>query len=542
MDILFGSVTGTAENIARDAARVAKSRGHDVRLCELDEVTMEDLADMNDVLVVISTYGEGEMPFNAETFWDELEASEPVLKKVSYGVLALGDTAYEMFCQAGKDIDARFEELGATRRLARIDCDLNFEKDAAAWIDRAIPQKGDAAPRTGDAETMPVPATAAPSATDTKRPPQRWSRANPFPATIVDSRILSGDGSSKDMRHITLSIKDSGLAYEAGDSLAIVPTNNPDQVAALLERLGAAPDTLVEGFDLPLGPLLTSKFEINIPSERLVRAVGAAIKDEALKAACLGDKAGFDSYLWSKDVLDVLNVDPRLQVGADVLLSLLQPLQHRAYSIASSPKTHPDEIHLTVAAVRWDHNGRDHGGVCSTHLADRLPPGAQADMFMVPNKRFRVPADPDTPMIMVGPGTGIAPFIAFLQERQETGAIGDAWLFFGDRQRACDHVYEAELQAFQEAGVLTRLDLAFSRDQDEKIYVQDRMRAASKHVFAALEAGAYVYLCGDAKAMAPAVDQTLHDIVAKEGGLSPEGAITYITDMRRGGRYLKDVY
>ncbi|MEM9437943.1 MAG: sulfite reductase flavoprotein subunit alpha [Pseudomonadota bacterium] len=527
MNILFGSVTGTAENVARSAAKVAKERGHSVHLSELDEVSMEELAEMEDVLIVVSTYGEGEMPFNAEMFWDEIEAAPPVLKGLQYGVLALGDTAYEQFCQAGKDIDAMLEQCGATRRVDRMDCDLNYEADAEAWIDRAIPIAS---------EGSAVAVDAGPELEE-----KVWSRANPFPAKIIENRLLNGEGSSKEMRHIALSIEGSGLTYEAGDSLAIIPKNDPELVQKFLTRLGKAWPTRVAGYDLSLGDLLTSKLEILTPSKDLIEGVAAVVQDAELTEA-MKSREAYEAYFWGKDVLDVLDIDPRLVVGAEILLPLLSPLQHRAYSIASSPKTHPNEIHLTVAAVRWQKGEKAYNGVCSTYLADRLEVGEEAGMFMVPNKRFRVPESGDTPMIMIGPGTGIAPFIAFLQEREATDARGETWLFTGDRNRACDHCYEAELDAFLASGALSHLELAFSRDQEEKLYVQHLIRAQAGALWQAIEAGAHIYVCGDAKFMAPDVEQALTDIIAEHGQMDARYAADRLAQLRRQGRYLKDVY
>ena len=489
---------------------------------------MEELAEMEDVLIVVSTYGEGEMPFNAEMFWDEIEAAPPVLEGLQYGVLALGDTAYEQFCQAGKDIDAMLEQCGATRRVDRVDCDLNYEKDADAWIDRAIPMAGDGAAVTVDA---------GPEVEE-----RVWSRTNPFPAKITENRLLNGEGSSKEMRHIVLSIEGSGMTYEAGDSLAIVPKNDQELVQKFLKRLNKTWVTRIDGFDLPLGELLKSKLEILTPSKDLIDGVAAVVQDEELAAAMQGDREAYEAYFWGKDVLDVLDIDPRLVVGAEILLPLLSPLQHRAYSIASSPKLHPDEIHLTVAAVRWKDGDKDYNGVCSTYLADRLDDGEEAGLFMVPNKRFRVPESGETPMIMVGPGTGIAPFIAFLQEREAAGASGETWLFTGDRNRSCDHCYEAELDAFAASGALTHLELAFSRDQDEKIYVQHLIRENGAALWAAIEAGAHIYVCGDAKKMAPDVEEALQDMIAEYGQMDRPYAVDRLNQLRRQGRYLKDVY
>ncbi|MEL7396885.1 MAG: sulfite reductase subunit alpha, partial [Pseudomonadota bacterium] len=292
-----------------------------------------------------------------------------------------------------------------------------------------------------------------------------------------------------------------------------------------------------------LGDLLTSKFEILTPPDDLIIGVADVVQNDEIKDAVDGQKRSkIDAYRWSRDVIDLLNVDPRLEVGSGILLSLLQPLQHRAYSIASSPVIHPDRIDLTVAAVRWQSDGRDYNGVCSTMLTDLMPVGESVDMFMVPNKRFRLPEDPDTTTIMIGPGTGIAPFIAFLDERRANEAKGENWLFFGDRNEATDFIYEGRLKGLQADGYLHHLHTAFSRDGDEKVYVQHRMREEGAALFDALEQGAVLYLCGDAKRMAPDVEATLLDVIAEHGGVSEKDAERYLSDMRRSGRYLKDVY
>lgn len=531
MNILFGSVTGTAENVARNAAKMARARGHNVRLTELDEITMDDLEEMDDVLVVIATYGEGEMPFNAETFWDELEFNEPPLDGLTYGVLALGDTAYEQFCQAGKDIDEKLEELGATRRLRRMDCDLNYERDAEAWIDKAIPKKNGAAAEAVDTAPEPEPAV------------KRWSRAEPFPAKLISNNRLSGPGSDKEIHHISLDISGSGIEYAAGDAIGVVPRNSSRLIDAMLARLQADASDVVEGYDLKLGDLLCSKFEIFSPPMEFVRAVSSVIEHADLnEAVAKNSKQAIDAFCWGKDVIDILNCDPRLVVDADILLSLLKPLQHRAYSIASTPATAPDRIDLTVAAVRWDANDRTYNGVASTMLCDLAEPGAVVDLFLVPNKRFRLTQDPSTDLIMVGPGTGIAPFIGFLEERQAQKASGEAWLYFGDRHVDHDFIYREALEGYQQSGALTHLRTAFSRDSAEKTYVQHRMLEDADALFAALEGGATFYLCGDAKRMAPDVEQTLLEIVARGLGSELKSASRYLADMRVAGRYCKDVY
>jgi len=322
-----------------------------------------------------------------------------------------------------------------------------------------------------------------------------------------------------------------------------MPVNAPDLVDAWLARLGAEPETPVEGRDQPLSTLLSTGLEIMTPSRELIRGLEPLVRDdEFTHVVTNGDKEALEAYLWGKDTLDLLNMKPELALDPAQVVSWLKPLQHRAYSISSSPKAHPGEVHLTVAAVRWMYEGRPHRGVCSTFLADHVPEGATAGIFMQANKAFRVPEDDDLPMVMVGPGTGIAPFRAFLEERRERGAKGMNWLFFGDQHRASDFIYEDEIGAMSTSGLLTRLDLAFSRDQAEKIYVQHRMIENGKDLFAALEEGGHFYVCGDATRMAKDVDAALHQVVAEQGGLSDEAAVDYVNALKKEKRYVRDVY
>ncbi|MEM6498990.1 MAG: sulfite reductase flavoprotein subunit alpha, partial [Pseudomonadota bacterium] len=461
IDVLFGTQTGNAEEVANEAAALARTRGFAPRVNDLDAIEMAQLADMENLIVVVSTYGEGEMPDNAQLFWEALSASTaPRLESLNYGVLALGDTSYEHFCQAGKLLDTRLEQLGARRLTARVDCDIDFEEVATAWLETAVPHGG--GPAVEDA--VPV----------TKK--SEWNRKNPYVSTMMDNRNLSGPKSAKEIRHIAFSLPEGGMSYEAGDALGVMPVNAPDLVDAWLARLNADSDTAIEGRDLPLGDLLSKGVEIMTPSRELIRGLEPLVRDdEFTHVVTNGDKEALEAYLWGKDTLDLLNMKPDLALDPAQVVSWLKPLQHRAYSISSSPKAHPGEVHLTVAAVRWMYQNRPHRGVCSTFLADHVPEGATAGIFMQANKAFRVPVDDDLPMVMVGPGTGIAPFRAFLEERRERGAKGMNWLFFGDQTRASDFIYEDEIGGMSTSGLLTRLDLAFSRDQAEKIYVQHRM-------------------------------------------------------------------
>lgn len=531
LNILFGTQTGNAEEVANEAATLARARGFAPRVEELDAVSPEQLAQMEHVIVVVSTYGEGEMPDNAGLFWEALSAATaPRLEALKYAVLGLGDTSYDDFCQAAKLIDMRLEQLGAKRLGERVDCDVDYEEVATGWLKTTLP--------TADSATAPI--APVPSAKLTK---SGWSRKTPYVASVCDNRILSGANSAKEIRHIAFDLGDSGMSYEAGDALGVLPVNSPDLVAAILGRLGVGGDHAIAGHDAPLSELLTTKFEIATPSRELIKALAPlAGDDEFSHVVRNGDKEALDAWLWGRDLLDLLELNPALPLDPDELVSWLKPLQHRAYSISSSPRAHPGEVHLTVAAVRWTYNRRPHRGVCSTFLADHVPEGGQAGIFMSPNKAFRVPQDDSVPMIMVGPGTGVAPFRAFLEERRERGARGANWLFFGDQHRKSDFIYEDEISAMSASGLLTRLDLAFSRDQQEKVYVQTRMQENGKDLFAMLEEGGHFYVCGDASRMARDVDATLHKIIETQGGMTPEAATDYVNRLKREKRYLRDVY
>lgn len=536
INILFGTQTGNAEIVAEEAATAARAQGLEPVLLGLDDVDMARLAGMERVLIVTSTYGEGEMPDNAHSFWHALSADTmPRLESTSFAVLALGDTAYDGFCQAGKLIDTRLEQLGARRLAARLDCDVDYEKPSAGWISATLPLY----PRApGD------DATAAPSPAPAPRPTRsEWNRRNPYPARIAVSRRLSGEDSGKDIRHYEFDLGDSGLVYEAGDALGVVPHNDPRLVNALLGRLGATGEEASTVADASLAQALSHHLEIRTPSRELVAAIEAQAGDEQLTHVLRhGDKEALDDWLWGKDVLDLLNLNPALGIDAPTFLGWLKPLQHRAYSISSSPLAHAGSVHLTIATVRWQANGRQHGGVCSTYLAERLSQGDTAGIFISPNKAFRPPSDPQAPMIMVGPGTGIAPFRGFLHHRRSEGAPGRNWLFFGDQHQESDFIYADELAALSKDGTLTRLDLAFSRDQAEKIYVQTRMRENGRDLFAWLEEGGHFYVCGDASRMARDVEQALLDVIATHGGMSPEAAGDYLARLRREKRYQRDVY
>jgi sulfite reductase (NADPH) flavoprotein alpha-component len=544
VDVLFGTQTGTAEALADQLVAGATARGLGGRASALDDVTPEQLAGMSHVLVVTSTYGEGEMPDNAGLFWDAIQASTvPRLEGLQYAVLGLGDTSYDEFCQAGKLLDTRFEQLGATRVHDRVDCDVDYEDPAALWtaavLDRIAAETG----ATGAAGPATTGTTAAGGAGSTRasRPGSEWTKRNPYPARLVENRLLSDPRSAKEIRHYEFDLGDSGITYAAGDALAVVPVNDDTLVDHLLEHLGATGDEVFDGRSVR--ELLRTDREVRTPSKDLIAdLVQRSPASELAAVVAHGDKQELDRWLWGRDVLDLLRDAGDTAPGLDELLPFLRPLQARQYSISSSPLAHPDRIHLTVASVRYGDDHRKHSGVASTHLADRVEVGDEIGVYLQPNAAFGVPADGDAPLIMVGPGTGIAPFRGFLHERAASGVTGRNWLFFGDQHRDTDFVYADELTALQADGVLTRLDLAFSRDQAEKVYVQTRMREQSRELYAWLEDGATFTVCGDASRMAKDVEAALLDVIATERGRGPDDAVDYLADLRRAKRYVRDVY
>jgi sulfite reductase (NADPH) flavoprotein alpha-component len=534
LHILYGSQTGNSESLANDAAASAKSHGLLPVVKSMDEIEVGQLTKMDYLLIITSTYGEGAMPDNAEMLWEAANSdAAPRLENLNYSVLALGDTSYDLFCQAGIDWDNRLQELGANRVFDRVDCDVDFEAPAEQWISEVVPLMAEGAETIAVIDTAAQPAKSA------------YNRKNPFPAKLQVNRIVTALDSSKETRHYEISIAGSGLNYEAGDAMCVIPSNCPQLVADILNALGCSgnEEVPVNGELMPLSEALRTHFEIKLPSKEFLEEIAKRSGDQELNALLnAGEKDKLNDYLWGRDTLDLLLQFPGAELSAAEFLSLLKPLQHRAYSISSSGKKYPDSVHLTVASVRYDAHGRQHKGVCSTYLADLVNEDTEVRIFFTPNNNFRVPNDNTLPMIMVGPGTGIAPFRAFLQEREFRKATGKNWLFFGDRNAATDFIYREEIEAMQASGLLTKLDLAFSRDQAEKVYVQDRMLENGAELFAWLEQGGYFFVCGDAYRMAKDVDQALLDVIRIHGNKSATAAAEYVNQLKKDKRYVRDVY
>ncbi len=541
LTVLYASQTGTAEKLAKRAAKEASKRGFAPTLHDLAQYPTAQLASESAVLVLASTFGDGEPPDAARAFWTWLNSdAAPKLARTRFSVCALGDTNYTKFCQFGRDLDARLERLGGTRVTPRSDCDVEFERPFQAWLGSTLSVLGTTAPGAEAA------ASAGSSEAEPAEPPApRWSRNTPFPARLKTNRRLSSERSAKDVRHFEIILDDPELSYEVGDALGVWPTNCPELVDAVLNTLGSPAEAAVPGRDgnpVPFRAALLEHYELGRIPMPLLQHVAKTTGDSALQALVAPSANGtLDTFLRGRDVLDLLQSHPSARPDPAALVALLRKLQPRLYSISSSPKAHPGEVHLTVSAVRYQAHGRDRRGVASCFLADRCDAGARLPVFVHANPAFRPPA-PDAPLIMIGPGTGIAPFRAFLEERRAIGARGQNWLLFGDQHEATDYLYRDELETFRREGTLHRLDLAWSRDQDRKVYVQDRLGESAMQVWDWLEQGASVCVCGDASRMAKDVDAALHRVVQEAGGRTPEAAQEYIQALQTQKRYVRDVY
>lgn len=539
--ILYGSQTGNGQHLAEEYVIQLESQGFEVTCSSMDEVKTKELKNVSNLLIIVSTHGEGDPPDNAITFVEFLNGRKaPKLESVNYSVLALGDTSYEFFCQTGKDIDQRLEELGANRLFPRVDCDVDFSDDAAEWF------KGTLASLQESQAIVPegVPSS---SINQSTQQTTNYSRKNPFQAEVLGNINLNGRGSNKETRHLELSIEDSGLSFEPGDSLGIYPENDQMLVDLLLEVSDWDPNVSVpinkQGDLLSLREALLKHYEVTVLTKPLLeKAAQLTENDDLQKLLESGQEEQLREYLNGRDLIDLVRDFGPWKADAVEFASILRKIPPRLYSIASSYKANPDEVHLTIGALRYESHGRNRNGVCSVQCAERLTPGDNVPIFIQQNSNFKLPPNADTPIIMIGPGTGVAPFRSFLEECEELEIQRKTWLFFGEQHFVTDFLYQVEWQRWLEEGVLTKMDVAFSRDQEEKIYVQDRMLEKSKELYQWLKDGAAVYVCGDEARMAHDVHSTLVSIIQTEGQLSAEQADDYLKDLQTQKRYQRDVY
>jgi sulfite reductase (NADPH) flavoprotein alpha-component len=536
--ILYGSQTGNAQALAKKAGKTLEGNGYQVTVSSMSDFKTNNLKKVQNLLILVSTHGEGDPPDNALSFHEYLHGRRaPQLEGLHYSVLSLGDSSYEFFCQTGKEFDSRLEELGGTRLYPRVDCDLDYDEPAAEWLEGILNHLDEAEGVSAQME----------AATTLQVAETNYSRTNPFKAEVLENINLNGRGSNKETRHLELSLEGSGFAYEPGDSLGIYPENDPVLVGKLLEILPWNPEERVtvnkQGETLTLKEAFTSYYEITVLTKPLLEKAAQLTTDEGLRhLAAPENNEKLNTYLYGRDLLDLVQDFGTWGSSAQEFVSILRKIPARLYSIASSQTANPEEVHLTIGAVRYEAHERERKGVCSTYCAERIKPGDSIAVYIQQNDNFKLPEDPATPIIMVGPGTGAAPFRAFMQEREETGAQGKSWLFFGDQHFVTDFLYQTEWQKWLKAGVLTKMDVAFSRDRAEKVYVQHRMLENSVELFKWLEEGAVVYICGDEKNMAHDVHKTLVKIIETEGSMTLEQAEAYLADMQQQKRYQRDVY
>lgn len=529
--ILWGSQTGNSESVAKKLHKILKGGNYEPEVIDMAAYDRARLPKEKNLLLITSTYGDGEPPDNAADLHDYLMSDDvPRLEGVSFSVFALGDSEYPDFCQCGINFDQRLEAHGAKRLFQRVDCDVEFDEPFQVWKQGVIGAMG-GMERASVAEEDAVE--------------EPYSKKKPFPAAVLNSFDLNAAGSEKETYHLEFSLEGSGLEYETGDALGVF-SHNPamvvDEILGLLPFNTKDEVPLPDGGIAPLREALVRNYDLRSLNKKLLEQWSQRSGSPYLRALVEGGtREEIDEFCWGRELIDLINEHPADFADGEEFVGVLKKLQPRLYSIASSPLAHPGQVHLTVAIVRYHTHGRDRGGVCSTYLSDRMG-DLCSGVFVHHNKAFRLPSDLSKDVIMVGPGTGIAPFRAFLEEREVTNAEGRNWLFFGNPHRATDYIYEEQLEGWKKNGVLSRLDLAFSRDQAQKVYVQDKMLEAGEELWKWLQGGAYFYVCGDASRMAKDVDQALHTIARDHGGMSAEEAVEFFKELRKEKRYARDVY
>ncbi|EMC8494729.1 NADPH-dependent assimilatory sulfite reductase flavoprotein subunit [Klebsiella pneumoniae] len=534
--LISASQTGNARRVAealRDDLLAAKLN---VKLVNAGDYKFKQIAAEKLLVVVTSTQGEGEPPEEAVALHKFLFSKKaPKLDGTAFAVFGLGDTSYEFFCQSGKDFDNKLAELGAERLLDRVDADVEYQAAAAEWRARVVEALKARAP-------VAAPAQLATSGAVNDIHSSPYTKEAPLTATLSVNQKITGRNSEKDVRHIEIDLGDSGLRYQPGDALGVWYQNDPQLVKELVELLwlkGDEPVT-VEGKTLPLSEALQWHFELTVNTATIVENYATLTRSESL-LPLVGDKAQLQQYAAATPIVDMVRFSPA-QLDAEALIGLLRPLTPRLYSIASSQAEVESEVHVTVGVVRYEIEGRARAGGASSFLADRVEEDGEVRVFIEHNDNFRLPANPETPVIMIGPGTGIAPFRAFMQQRAADGAQGKNWLFFGNPHFTEDFLYQVEWQSYVKEGLLTRIDLAWSRDQQQKIYVQDKLREQGAELWRWINDGAHIYVCGDANRMAKDVENTLLEVIAEYGAMDAEAADEFLSELRVERRYQRDVY
>ena len=536
--VLSGSQTGNAKLVADKVAAELTEAGIAVKRVALKDYKAKTIADEKYLLLVTSTQGEGEPPEEGVVLHKLLNGKKaPKLTELQFAVLGLGDSSYPNFCQAGKDFDQRFAELGATRLFERVDADLDYSATAEQWSRDIVAIVKEKAAQASPVVQSIATATTAPVAKESQ-----YNKANPFPATLITNQKITGRQSDKDVRHLEFDLAGSDLHYQAGDALGVWFDNDPTLVDEILSLAQIDPTTevTIEGKTQTISTALLSHLELTQNTPAFVKGYAALAHNEQLNDL-VADNQALQELVQRTPIVDVLHKFPA-KLTAEQLVSLLRPLTPRLYSISSSPAEVGEEVHLTVGVVRFEHEGRARSGAASSFLADRVEEDGAVRVFVEHNDNFRLPNDTTKPIIMVGSGTGVAPFRAFMQQRVADEASGKNWLIFGNPHFASDFLYQTEWQQFAKEGFLHKYDFAWSRDQEKKIYVQDKIRENSTALWQWLQEGAYFYVCGDASKMAKDVEQALLKVIAKEGNLSPDEAEDYLNELREEKRYQRDVY
>ena len=541
--VLYASQAGTAEGLARKLTKELKLRGHVAALNSLEGYTPASLMAESYAILIASTYGDGDAPDAVRPFYEQLCLQHfPCGQDLYYAVLALGDSNYEHFCKFGIDLDNKLASLSANRICSRVDCDVDLDDAFATWKTTLLDRFDEMIAAGHGHHTIPG------KKSDPEARPKAptHTRETPFFAPVVDKHPLTHGVSTKLTLHVALNIAGANLTYEAGDACGVIPQNDPRLVEEILHALnfeGGLDVDLPKSGSVQLYDALLNHLQITRLTRKILEAYATIGKCQALFNLLAADQQShLDKYIHGRGLIDLLDDYPGVLREPADLIAMLPSLSPRLYSISSSPSAHKNEIHTTVAVVRYSSHSRQRHGVCSTLLSERRSVGESLPIYIQPNKRFRLPSDPSMPIIMIGPGTGIAPFRSFLHERRALGHAGHNWLFFGERSAATDFLYRDELRAMKADGHLTHLDLAFSRDQGHKIYVQDKMLEQSQSFWQWLQNGASVYVCGDASHMAKDVDAALHRIAEEQGQLDTEAAAEYIRELKDQHRYHRDVY